>query len=482
MNHLQYGPLKGPSRAMTVVFGALTLLGALALWAGVRILLSPSEEPAAAIAPLLMGVTLFGAGVAVPVIARRARAKADRRERLEAAQPDKPWTWREDWASGRIAGSGQTGAVLMWPFALVWNAFTWPAAWLFLTQKSDEEHVYLVLIFPAAGVFLLGVAVYGSLQQRKFGQSLLVLKTNPGVIGRTLEGEVETRLESAPAGGVEARLACVRRYTTGTGKERKTRESTLWQDHITVPPADLATGFTGMRVPVAFEIPPDVPACDDRNPGDTIVWRLAVSAAVPGIDYGDSFDVPVFQTGADPLADAERQALRARRLAHAREYVPADPVIRITPTAHGGTMFSGRHRTSMASGIGVVAMATGCWVAFWYLLQADVPILPWVAAFFGLLFTTGAIVMLFHRSSVTVEEGTVVIRHRIFGIGPTRRLDAGAVSDVRAEVVGEGSAQSWEVIVKRLDGTSFSAVAHLPTQREADWTAEQIRAAIKASR
>jgi hypothetical protein len=480
MGHLQYGSATRPSRVMMVVFGALALLGALALSTGVRILLSPSEEPTDAVGPLAMGVMLLSAGLVVPVVVRRARAAADHRQHLEATQPHTPWTWREDWASGRIAGGGHAGALGMWAFALVWNVFTWPVAWLFLTQRADEEYVYLVLVFPAAGVFLLSLAVYGTLQQRKFGRSVFVLKTNPGAIGRTLEGDVETTLGSPPEGGVEARLACVRRYTTGSGKERKTRESTLWQDHLTVPPSYLARGTTGLRVPVAFEIPADVPACDDRNPGDTIVWRLAVSAAVPGIDYGDSFEVPVFRTGADPLTDAEREALRRRRLAHAREYVPANPVIRATPTVRGGTRFSGTPRTSVVSGAGSVAMTVGCWVAFWYLWQAEVPVAPWVAVFFGLLFTVGTLVMLFHRSSVTLEEGEVVIRHRILGIGPTRRLRAGEVSDVRAEVVGEGNAQSWEVIVKTREGKSYSAAAHLPTQREADWTAEQIRAAVEA--
>jgi hypothetical protein len=154
--------------------------------------------------------------------------------------------------------------------------------------------------------------------------------------------------------------------------------------------------------------------------------------------------------------------------------------VRVSPTPHGGTTFSCKPRTSLVSSVGMVVMTAGCWVAFWYLLQAGVPIAPYVVAFFGLLFTVGTAVALFHRASLTVEGSDVTIRHRILGVGPTRRLRADQVTGVRSEVVGEGSAQSWEVKVHTSDGASYGAAAHLPTQREADWTAEQIREAIES--
>lgn len=53
------------------------------------------------------------------------------------------------------------------------------------------------------------------------------------------------------------------------------------------------------------------------------------------------------------------------------------------------------------------------------------------------------------------------------------------MKDVRSEVVGEGNAQSWEVTVATSGGKSYSAAAHFTSQRDADWVAEQIRAAIK---
>jgi hypothetical protein len=72
-----------------------------------------------------------------------------------------------------------------------------------------------------------------------------------------------------------------------------------------------------------------------------------------------------------------------------------------------------------------------------------------------------------------------VIRHRILGLGTTHRFTAGQIVDVRSEVVGEGNAQSWEVKVHTADSKSFSAGAMIPTQVEADWSAEQLRSTIE---
>ena len=94
------------------------------------------------------------------------------------------------------------------------------------------------------------------------------------------------------------------------------------------------------------------------------------------------------------------------------------------------------------------------------------------------LFTVGTLFALFHSSTVTVTDGTVVIRHRVLGIGTTRRFEPGEIVDVRSEVVGEGNAQSFEVKVFTSAGKSFSAGAMIPTQLEADWSAEQIRAVV----
>lgn len=467
-----------PSRALMVVFAVLALMGAFTTWAGIDIF--RSAEPDAAIGPLILGIALMGIGTAGWFFVRFASRTAGQTTRLQAAHPGKPWAWREDWASGRVAGNGRSGALGLVVFAFVWNGFTWPVAWLFLTKEDVSGGAeYLVLLFPGVGVLLLVLALRALLQSRKYGRSFFVLETNPGAIGRSLQGFVETTLEAAPPDGIEVRLRCERRRRSRRGKNRSTQTTTLWQDHVTVEPLELTRGIGGIRIPVSFELPADVLPHNDADPYDTITWRLDVTAAVPGIDYGDSFDVPVFRTDDPAFTDGEREAFRSRRRVRARSHVPDAPLFSLTRTPQGGSVFMFTPRTKAGTAIGAVATTLALWTLALWLIVRGVAIVPWVVVVLAVLFTVGTVVMVFHRSSVTVEGGRVAIRHRLLGIGPTRRLDAREVKDIRAEVVGEGSAQSWEVTVATSSGHSYSAAAHFTSQRDADWVAEQIRAAIK---
>lgn len=471
-----------PTRALIGVCLFLGLLGLLSLTAGVRFLLDPPDEPNAAVGPLLIGAILTGIGFIMPFVITRAQRTSAFRQQMRHERPGEPWAWREDWQSGRIKGSSVASSKVLWLFALIWNAFTWPVAWLFLTQKSGEPGIQLILFFPAVGVVILILAVRGTLQARKYGTSMLVLKTTPGAIGRTIEGDIETRITNPPPGGFDVRLRCVRRTTTGRGKHRRTDRRTLWMDHVTVPAPDLSRGPTGVRVPVAFAIPRDLPASYDHDPDDRIEWDLVVNAATEGVDYSDVFEVPVFATGAPPLTDAERDVLMAGRRAHAAAFVPQTPVMRTRPAADGGVTYAFKPEVKVSSAAGAIVMTVLSWVATVYLVRSGIPVAPFIVGFFAVLFTVGTIVALFHRSAVHVRDGVVVIRHRVLGVGTTRRFDPGDIVDVRSEVVGEGNAQSWEVKVFRRDGKSFSAGAMIPSQVEADWSAEQLRQAIVGAR
>ena len=471
-----------PSWTLLVVFAILVPLGALGTWKGIDLLRAPGEDPRAAIGPLLIGVALLGVGLAGALFVVRARAASASRERLRTARPGQPWAWREDWASGRIPGSGRSTARVVVVAAVVWNAFTWPVAWLFLSQETADRGIYVILLFPAAGLLLVYLAAHALLAARRHGQSHFALDTNPGAIGRTLRGHVETSLRDVPPEGVEASLQCdrwVERRTTGSKSETRHHRVTLWKDHVTVEPADLLRGPNGLRIPVAFEIPAGQPPSDDAGPANRVVWTLSVGAQVPGVDYSDSFEVPVFVTGEPPLSDAEREALRGRRRGRALAPVPAVPLFQVAQTPQGGRVFSFSPRTGLAQGAGVVLLAAAAWAGAWWLYSRGMALFAVIVGVIALLLGAGAVVALFHRSSVEVDGETVTLRHRILGVGTTRRFARRQVIDVRAKTVGEGNAQSFEVEVHVAGGGAYSGAAHFTSQRDADWVAEQLRAAIR---
>lgn len=472
------------SRVFVVVFVVIAALGAFVAWRGVEIARTAGTGPQGAFGPLMLGGVLLGVGVAGALFVWRGGSRSAVRDRLRAAHPGEPWNWRPEWAAGRIPGGGRSGAITLLVGALVWNGFTWPVAGLFLSREIEDPNLYLVLLFPGAGVLLAGLAVRALLQARRHGTSYFVPDTRPGVIGRTLQGHVETTLQDAPAEGVEVRLQCDRlRRTRAVGSRTQTRHhrTTLWNDVVSVEAPELTRGVAGMRVPVAFEIPSNLPPADDRNPDEGVLWTLSISAAVPGLDYADTFDVPVFATGDPPLSDAERDALRSNRRARARAHVPSTPLYRVESTGRG-RLFAFTPRTSAGSAVGAVAATAAGWAGAWWLWDRGISIGAGLVAFIALLLTVGTVVALFHRSSVEIAGGTITLRHRVLGLGTTRRLEARRVTDVRARVVGEGNAQSWEVEVHTSDGGPYSAAAHFISQRDADFVAEQLRAAITGAR
>ena len=50
-------------------------------------------------------------------------------------------------------------------------------------------------------------------------------------------------------------------------------------------------------VRVKFPLPSDQPATTLGGSHDGITWELVISAAMPGLDYGASFELPVLEPG-----------------------------------------------------------------------------------------------------------------------------------------------------------------------------------------
>jgi hypothetical protein len=78
----------------------------------------------------------------------------------------------------------------------------------------------------------------------------------------------------------------------------------LWEHEEDIARDKWITGTGGTRIPVLFYIPPGSPATDDADSNNEVVWRLAASAAVRGVDFAVRFKVPVYVTGETAPAPA----------------------------------------------------------------------------------------------------------------------------------------------------------------------------------
>src|ERR1043166_8698911 len=121
-------------------------------------------------------------------------------------------------------------------------------------------------------------------------------RTNP------LSGASFTHVKEAPESGFVLRLMCIRRVVPGAGRSRSTREEILWANEQTVSSGAAMRNPLGTRVPFTFTIPDDARPTDERDPSESILWRIAVKAEVPGIDYAADFQFPVVSTGEEPQA------------------------------------------------------------------------------------------------------------------------------------------------------------------------------------
>ena len=50
----------------------------------------------------------------------------------------------------------------------------------------------------------------------------------------------------------------------------------------------------GTCIPVEFDIPEDAYETNHEMPSDQLLWMLHAQADVPGVDYCDDFEIPVF--------------------------------------------------------------------------------------------------------------------------------------------------------------------------------------------
>lgn len=144
-----------------------------------------------------------------------------------------------------------------------------------------------------AGVATL-VAFRDLLHWRKFGEAALQLTILPGVIGGLLCGRIHLPAHIRPQEGFTLQLQCVKHVTTKSGNNTRTSKNNLWNQAQFVPNAQVQAGLTRATVPVRFEICQDLPGSGSAS-SVRIAWYVDITAAVPGIDYAATFEVPVFK-------------------------------------------------------------------------------------------------------------------------------------------------------------------------------------------
>jgi hypothetical protein len=410
---------------------------------------------------------VFGFVSVMTAVDRKSRQSIATRRALH---PDEPWLWAEEWQQGRIkAIAGGSAAAALIIFAAIWNAVVIGVAVL-CSQREDLNRIPLwisLAVFALAGLFLIGLAVYFAVQGRKFERGVFQMRRVPGILGGSLEGTVQLPRELPPDVEVNIELTC--ESISGTGRNSMTR--CLFQNS-----ASMRAGAG--QLPVLFEIPPDLPPSDNPDHRGTtrIHWWLKTKASVPGVDYADTFEVPVFALSnyhsiAEGIVDASE---------------PVSP----PPKARSKIIESSDSRMVVALQ-GVQYWGCGIVTAFLF---------PLIAFPVGFAFEGGARLGI-HIAGLQLGIATLALLCTSFlvtparieidreglrvyhGKGPLQRTRTVLLQDVaQFEYVSSGDPPAQRIEVHTQDGRSYRVSEDLSGSEETKWLTIELSRAVQRYR
>ena len=421
---------------------------------------------------IAFAIAFCGAGFGLMAGAIFGRGQIEKHEALEAAHPDQPWLWREEWANRRIPERSRSSAVTMWVLALIWNGISTPLALVVPRELQEGNRVAVVgFLFPIAGLFLILAAVQTTARAMRFKRSALLLDDLPVPVGGVLRGRVEVPIESdvfSRASSIVAHLTCINRTSDGDS----TSESVKWQEEEEIETHQIHRTEKGIAIPLEFDVPADAVPSSERASSDMIVWRLTVDADLPGVDYNGSFEVPVFSGGQAPRLSARtrpRHPLTRPEVGSVRERA----------TAAGLELYFPPFRArGVAIGLFIVT-------AFWtgviiLMLEVGAPLFfPIVFGLFDLLLLTLLLDLFFGTSTVIIDATRIQIRRRVLLYTSTVDLPHEAIADVNLKIGMQSTAGRatpyYDIQLLTTKDKKIDAGKYIRSKREAEWVAHRIR-------
>ncbi|HEU4401339.1 MAG TPA: hypothetical protein VFT43_04470, partial [Candidatus Polarisedimenticolia bacterium] len=319
-----------------------------------------------------------------------------------------------------------------------------------------------------------------------FGPSTLDTEPTPAAIGGRLSGSVRARVATLPEAGFRLTLSCINLTVSGSGRNRTTRETILWQEEQSVPADRVETDAEISRIPVLFPIPPDGRATDDADFRSRILWRLEVTADLPGVDYQERFEVPVAR------ALAGNSAGRAPAV---DDTVPPDPIagrpaaatIAVRPASEGGTLFLFRAARNpmpaFASALFFLLFSGSTGFLFWMTRVFPFPSLPglfvlgFVAVFgaFDLLLFWFVLLTWLGVTRVVAASGILTIDSGILGLRRRRSIESAEIASITTSIgMQVGTTPYYDIKVTGRDGRRYIAGGMLRSKREAEWLAAEM--------
>jgi hypothetical protein len=443
------------------------------------------------VAAILFGSVFAFIGGGLMYAAVRGYGLVSQQAAREEASPLSPWLWRTDWASRRAESLNKKGAVVLWVLAVLCNLITLPFLLSMAQQfaRNRNPGVFALLGFNLIGAILIVKAARASIRRRRFGDTYFEFDTLPFSTGEQVRGRINLQLDTRADHGIDLRLSCVRKVVSGSGDHSTTNQIILWQADQNVPAGAVAPGPLGRAIPVDFSIPADSVITSHDNPRDQILWLLHAQADVPGVDYTDDFEIPVFRgaSSAETVSGSESSASSAAnsfgfasmRTDDSGEVAQPSHTKVIVGMGSGGTEFYFPPFRNPGRAL-ILLLVTMVWTGVVYLIyQNHAPVFFLIAfGFCGLLLIAGTVHVTLGSARITVRSGEIFSRTGIFGLGRTRRIQVSEVASIVPVVSaqqGTSSGSTLHAIRMRLkDGSKITLADEIDSRQEARWVVAQI--------
>ncbi|MGB9237145.1 MAG: HEAT repeat domain-containing protein [Terriglobales bacterium] len=472
-----------------IVFGLAFLAGGI-FFATAVFFSAPGQVQGNPLVGVLVGTIFIAVGGGIVYAAIYGTRKLHEQAAAEQANPESPWLWQKDWAASRAESKNRNSVVGLWIAAILANtivftvaATTVPALW-----RAADPKALFPLAFCAAGVILAVAAIRASIRRARFGQTYFEFASLPFSPGRTLKGTIHLRFNTDAQHGIDLRLSCVRQVVTGSGKNRSTQQIVLWQADKNVPQQSLTPGPMGdAAIPVEFSIPSDGYESNHDQPSDRVLWLLHAQADVPGVDYSDDFEVPVFRltpsaaSASEPtasfLSEAQGALAPPAFQADASDVAaPENPKVVVSTGMNGGTEFYFPAFRNPAQAL-VLLFVTTAWTGLVYFLAHSKAPFFFAAVFglFDLFLIYGFIQSAMGSVRIEVGNGKISRRRALLGIGATREIFLADIAQILPVTSAQQGAQaSYSLRLQTRSEEKVTLANMIDNRQEARWVAAQL--------
>jgi hypothetical protein len=408
---------------------------------------------------------------------------------VELANPSWPWLWRTDWAASRVESKNKKSAIGLWVAAILVNMLSLPVSLFAISQglRTPDPKLIIPAAFEAIGLVVLFAAVRATIRFERFGRTYFEMASLPFSPGSRVAGSIHVQLNTDATRGVDLSLSCIRRVVIGSGKDSSVQQVPLWEDSKSLSAASLNRDPLGTLIPVEFALPADAFQTSHDNQSDQVLWMLKVKADVPGVNYSDEFELPVFRTSsssaaASTFAGGTQIASFARTTTTSSELsaeVSEPPHHRVVVTeSPDGLQFQFPAGRNVARTVLVVSLLVAISALFMGMLRVKPEAPMFAFAVVGLLdfFLILAVVhSALSATRIVAGNGVISWRRSVLGIGKPHELQISDVDAILASTsIQQGSSTLYSVILKSKSGKKYTLADDIESRQEARWIVGQI--------